>query len=502
MNNEKEINMENERKIQLTVVSPQEDENEIRLDLYQIGSGFRRFLALWLALAVIVGLLGTGIGLFARKNAGANTVNTLIDHSLTTGISSRLDLSESMEGIRSSATVSAAMTELGYELKNLNTVRNCLTVTGVMPDEAYDQMTLYYNLLSKNNANTQTVQSLLATNSVTTRYIVAFRYKEAGYTQEEGARLLDAIVGKYRTAFDQKYNTNAALGNPIAAVDYTEYDYPEAVSVFKSMLKNIRNYLQRARNSQKTVFRSEKTGYTLQDLQEQADLLKKVDLNRISSYIDINSITKKEREEANIYYEWLIREQQRQKDVLEARYKSLSDSVKAYEKDPEVFAGTGSRNNEKAASIILDRDERAKYPNYEDNLNVYDAMILEMLDTQEQISEYNTTIRYYESVREKLNGSEKILQDNIDTAESYLEDFNRRVTGLVDDVNRTVTEYSDRAVKANAVKVLVPATSNSPKLTDGGWVKYIIIAEGLLFVCYIAAVVIYGLKMSNRRKEA
>ena len=39
MNNEKEIKMENERKIQLTVVSPQEDENEVRLDLYQIGKG-------------------------------------------------------------------------------------------------------------------------------------------------------------------------------------------------------------------------------------------------------------------------------------------------------------------------------------------------------------------------------------------------------------------------------------------------------------------------------
>ena len=89
----------------------------------------------------------------------------------------------------------------------------------------------------------------------------------------------------------------------------------------------------------------------------------------------------------------------------------------------------------------------------------------------------------------KYQSSEKLLQDNIDTAESYLEDFNRRVTGLVNDVNRTVMEYSDRAVKANAVKVLVPATSNSPKLTDGGWVKYIIIAEGLLFVCYIAAAV-------------
>ena len=471
------MNLEPEKNIQLTVIQPADQEDEISIDLYQIAEGFKRFLALWLVLAIALGALAMGIGLVLRKSAYTGDAMTLIEY---VGEDAQIDATR----LQMPAIVGTAMTNLGLDIRDLDAVRSNLTITGVMSDETYDQMTLYYNLLSKNTANMDTVQSLLDANNQATRYIISFNYHEAKYTREDGVRLLNEIVSIYRDYYENNYNYNAALGSAINVVDYKNYDYAEAVNVFSSVLDSIEAYVTAVSNNNTIDFRSAETGYSFKDLLNNVEMLRGIELDRISSFITINSVTSKDPATEIAHYEWLIENQNREKGVLEAKLTSLTASISSYEKDPVVYAAGESIEQKKT-----------------DKVDAYDAMILEKLTTQEQISQYNKTIRYYESVIEKLNQKSIILQANNDTAEAYLTSFNEKITQLVDVVNTTVNEYYDKAVLTNSLQVLVPAIAKAPKITDGGWIKTLAIVEVLLVLCYCAAAVIYGLRVANPRKE-
>ena len=475
------MNLEPEKNIHLTVIHPAEQDDELSIDFYQIWEGFKRFLALWLVLALSLGALTMGIGLALRKTAHTGDAMSLIEY---TSNDAENKTSIDITRLQMPAIVEKAMNNLGLDIAALEVVRNNLSITGVMSDEKYDQMTLYYNLLSKNSANMDTVQSLLDANSQATRYIVSFNYHEAKYSRETGVRLLNEIISTYREYFENTYNYNAMLGSAISVVDYKSYDYAEAVNVFGSVLDNIEEYINTLSNKGEIAFRSAETGYSFKDLLKNVDLLRDIELDHISSFITINSVTSKEPSTEIAHYQWLIENQNREKGVLEAKLVSLTESIASYEKDPVVYAAGESIEQKNTNKV-----------------DAYDAMILEKLNTQEQISEYNKTIRYYESVISKLKQKTIVLQANNDAAEAYLTSFNKKVTQLVDIVNATVNEYYEKAVLTNSLQVLVPAIAKAPKITSGGWVKALAIVEVLVLLCYGGAAVIYGLRVANPRKE-
>lgn len=470
------MSLENEKNIQLTVVQPQNEEDEISIDFGFIWRGCKRFLALWLALALIVAALGVGIGLGTRSLVNRGNATALIEFT-----SSEADATT----LQSPAVIEEAMNALGFSLDQLDDVRSNLSISGVLPDDTYDQKALYYNLITTNGGNVEAIRTLLNTSDATSRYVVSFNYHEAKMTQDEGILLLNQILASYRRYYNENNNSNTLLGSAAAVVDYKDYDYAEAVSIFTDLLDSTRTYLQSAINRLGTTFRSNETGYTLSDLLNREETLRTVEMPRMAAYINVNAVTSQDTNVVIAHYNYLIEELNRQKSVQESRLSSLKASVTGYERDPLLYTTDDS------GQIIRSQTDD----------DAYDAMVQSMLTTQSEITDINTDIRYYQSVIDKMNRRTSVLESNAETADAYLAGFSQKLSQLIYDVNTTVSEYYEQAIQKNTLQVLVPAAVNAQSILKGAWVKYTVIAEVLLLLAYLGTAFLYGIIKGNPRKE-
>ena len=166
---------------------------------------------------------------------------------------------------------------------------------------------------------------------------MTFNYFKAGFSFEEGKEILNEVLNSYRSYFFETYNYNVALGSSVSVVDYTTYDYAEAVNIFSNSLDSVTDYLNNIKQSDTSSFRSSVTGYSFDDLLAEASLIKNNDLDRSSSYITINNITKNDKDSMISYYKYLVEQLERKKAVSVSTLNSINDSISSYEKDPLIM---------------------------------------------------------------------------------------------------------------------------------------------------------------------
>ena len=478
--------MDDERNIQLTVIRPPEDDgDEVRIDLSLILSYLKRFFVLWLALAVVLGSFTLAVSSWRKNVTYIGDAMALITYTFdeaAKGLApdgSELDPAK----IQSPTVVEKALNSLQIDLGTMDKVRTNLKIEGVMSDESYDRMTLYNNMLARSTSvNMELIRSLLNTESGATRYIVSFNYLRAGFSRQQGVELLNAILDSYRQEFEVTYNYNMALGSSLEVVDYSDYDYAETITIFTNTLDDMETYLKDLEESDTAGFRSSLTGSTFDDLLLRLSALRDIDLDQAAAYITGNGVTRNGAEREIAHYEWLIEELNRQKAVKDARLASLTESIAAYEKDPVIYT---SGENTEAMN--------------QDSSEYYDQLVSNKIDTQAQISRYLRTIRFYQREIEILQADRTVSQQVRDRADEYLESLDEAVRQLLTDVKRTADDYYSKAAFSKTVQVLVPAMAESPSLTSGNMKKGLVLTEGLLFVLYLGAAVIMGVKASNQK---
>ena len=101
-------------------------------------------------------------------------------------------------------------------------------------------------------------------------------YNGKTYQGESMANVNDnnAMLECYSEYFMEAYGYNKSLGSSLAALDYKDYDYAEAVDVFDDALNKISSYvrqveqteIQNGSSTNSNRFRSSDTGYTFPDL--------------------------------------------------------------------------------------------------------------------------------------------------------------------------------------------------------------------------------------------
>lgn len=399
-------------------------------------------------------------------------------------ISSGYDISK----VKSPGVIEDALNETGIETSALEGVRKALDIQGLIPASARERMSMYYNAASKQTDKLDALNALLDTSYRVSDYIISFDYSSAGMKQADGANFLNALLRAYQDYCVSAYNNNSTLRNSLGAIDYREYDYAEAANIFDTALGNISSYIsQVSGGSGADAFRSNQTGFTFSDLSNLASSLKEIDLDRVTSYIVIHSVSSNSPDVQITYYEWLIENIARSRAVQQTRLESLTDSINAYEKDSIV--------------ILTGADGSSVAPGME-NLNAaYDAMIQEKLDAQAQIASYNRSIGYYESVIEgfrQADGGASNPED-VETVKADLESLSKKITELAKNVSLTANEYYERAAFSNQVRVLLPAVSQVPGL--GMIIKVMIALEALLFFSYLCVAVVLGIREANPRKE-
>ena len=469
--------------IQLTLVRPSNNmQNEI--DLFAIAVWLKRLFTLWLALAVALGGISTGVGLLLQRVTYLGDASALVTFS-EGAKESGLDNDAGISLISSAQVVSEAMRACGIDLRRVDSIRTNIKVASFMTDEANDRRTLYSTLLTKSSNSLEVADALLQSGKETAGYVVSLDYRNAGLSREQGILLLDAVLNSYRGYVESNYNFNEVIGSPTLVLDYHEYDYSETVEIFSDTLDRIDSYLEKVEASDRMSFRSQKTGYTFAELQEVVSLVREVELDQANAYIVLNSVTANGGDMEIARYEWLIRELERKKVVEQNTLDALTASIDAYEKDPVVYA---------LESTVINSDK-----------DYYDRLITDKLASRETISGYDRTIRYYQMLIKGYRGSGVSVQEKRDQADLYLATLNDKVNRLITDIRETAEDYYSKANVTSTVNIWVPAIAAAPKLTGHSVVVCLGMTEGVLLLLYLGAACIYGIRDSgpaaDKKKE-
>lgn len=481
--------MDNEKNISLVLKQQEDSSDEATLSLSTIFRQFRKYLLIWIVLAVVGGMITISGVLLFNNSVSISEITALVSFNYS-GIESGLAPDGStfdVNKIKSPNVIESALIELDESVGMSENIRRNISIKGIIPDEAMDKISLYQSVYSKGgNAALDAVNALLEIGYYPSYYVIYFDYNTAGLNLDDGKKILDEILNSYQEYFFRTYSYNEALGNSVVAVDYKDYDYPEAIDVFNSTLDSLTQYVERLENNDTVDYRSNATGYSFSDLLATIETVKSADLDSLSSYITINNVTN-DKEMLLTYYQYRIEELEREKKVSQSQLESITNSIDEYEKDTLLVFGNGTENGETS---------------YQQASEKYDELINQKIEIQDTVSRCGQRIEYYNDRLNALKNNKSSVPENVEDVEERLSDLYDKIQNLIDITNKTADEYYETVTFANAYNILVPATGDMPQITMGSLAMPLIIAEGILFVVYLAIVFVTAISIDlKERKE-
>lgn len=475
-----------ERYLNITLKNQEEDEkNQIIISFSSIIKQMKRFVLIWLALSIISAILiPVGYSIFASDQHKNLTALVSFNYD-------GIEKGKAPDGstfdpysIKSPTVIESALTSLDRDLTSLESIRQGITIQGVIPADAQDKITMYKSVYEQGNLNAG--ERMLEVKVNPTQFRVIFNYSKTGFEGRDAVELLNTILNCYSRYFFETYGFNQALGSAVTALDYEDYDYSQAIDVFDSTLSTLQDYVSNLSTNDTTRFRSTETGYTFSDLSESIATVREVDLDVISSYITVNTVTK---DKATLlsYYNYRIETLNREKKVAEDELKVITDSIDTYEKDAIIIYG-----------------ENQDTAQYTQSSSAYDDLIKKKISAQKNVSTIAQRIDQYQKRVTELNGKNAASQDKREKVEKDLASLNKKVTDLLQKVNATANEYYETVYLSNAYSILVPA-STSALMTTQSIIKAatepMLIVEAILFVIYFGACFVLALIYENKKKK-
>ncbi len=471
-------------------INNQEEEGDSIVSVSTLIRKLKKYFILWLVTAVVfIGIAFGYAGLSTQVSKARLTA--LISFSFD-GVEKGLDPNGrefDVYSVKNPAVIERALTELGISMDQLEPIREGITITGRIPDDALQRLNVYSGLLDNTtNGSISAAEKILETTYFPTQYEVYFDYNKTELTDEEAVNVMNTILNTYTDYFYELYGYNEAVGNALAAVDYTLYDYNEAVDVFSNSLVSLKNYVRELAGEDETRFRSSVTGYTFDDLYQSIETVEDIELDKISSFITVKNITK-DKNEALAYYEYRIKALGREKSQYEETLKALEASIDAYQKDQIIVFGSTEDTN--TQSTLTSQQ--------------YDDMFAQKNQLSSNLARTKQLINFYKDRQESLsNGKMTATKDEINKLEEDLAALNERVNDLVDLVCDTSEDYYKNVTFSNAYNVLVPAsntTSNKIARFISNAKMPLVILELLGIVAYFGVAFVTAIVSDSRKKK-
>lgn len=479
---EKEIS---ERQLNITLKNEPPKDDGMTIPFAEIWHSLKRFAAIWLIFAIFSALIvSTGIAVFSHQLSSSPVAMIGFDYSgAKNGLApdgSKFDVNS----IKNPVVIEAALTKLGYPIKDVESVRNAISIQGIMPSDAVDEMALYKSAYDS-NGSLQAAQALLNVDYNYTQYLVTFNFDKTPFGDDEAAQVINTVLECYRDYFFETYGYSKTIGNASLAIDYSSYDYLVAVDNYSDMLTTLSETVDPLRG---TDFRSTETGFSFDDLSSSINTANAYDADALAAYIISNSIVRDKESMIN-YYEYRISELERYRDSAQEKLDAVNAAISAYEKDTVLmFEGTA--------------DDAVSYTKVSDK---YDSLFTQKTDAQNTVTRYNQRIA---SCNARLDAVKKLGSKSSDAEKTaYVEEhialLGEEVNSLVDDVNKTVLEYNESVKFANAYSLLIPASVLSTSYISmllSNIIKPIIMVEAVLFVVYCMAAVVHGFVTAYHKK--
>ncbi|MBQ8962115.1 MAG: lipopolysaccharide biosynthesis protein [Ruminococcus sp.] len=479
----------NEKNLNITINNKASDDDEVVISLVTIFKKLKKYFLLWIIVAVVFVVLTVGYATLTTQ-INKPKLNALISFSYS-GIEKGNDPNGrkfDVNTLKNPSVIESALTELGMGLENLEVIREGISISGIIPSDAIDRITVYQNVY-ESAGNLNAAKEMLDVTYYPTQFKVYFDYNNTQLTTAEATDVLNAILDKYQDYFYEEYGYNESLGSAVTAISYDSYDYSEAVDVFKNNLTTLRRYVRQLSNEDSTRFRSAVTGYTFDDLYQAIITIQDIDLDKISSYITVNNLTK-DKDASIAYYDYRISSLNRSKTSLEEQLKSVQESIEAYEKDQIfIFSGTDEANTNMSSTVASDQ---------------YDNMIKKKLQITEDLADTKQSINYYKERKDALQNNPAGSDAKAENLDAQLEALSDKINELIDLTSRTSDDYYKNVTLRNAYNVLVPAASTVTNrihhIIDNAKLPLIVI-EALVIVAFIMLAIVEAIVADGRKRK-
>lgn len=486
-----------ERNLNVTIKSDQDDKDSMFLSLSGMGKGLKRYFLPWIIVAVIafVGVAGLKtVGVVRKKTP----LKALIGFNYN-GIENGLDPAGhtfDINSVKNIQVISEALAENDIDIEKSDAVRNAITFEGVIPSDAIDKMTTYKSVYeSSTNGNLAAAQAMLDVTYYPTQFKVSFDYGNTGIPKAKAVQVFNSMLNNYRDYFFEQYGYNKSLGQSLSAVNYMDYDYSEAVDLFRVNLNALSDYVTTLSRSDSSHFRSKETGaegeagltgYTFDDISQSIDAVKRIDLARISSYVTVNNVTM-DKTATIAYYQYNIDELTRQKNAYEERLTNLKASIDSYKKDTVlVMSGADGTSQE-----LSQGSEQ-----YDKLVERYDNVATQLANTKQEIAMY---AQRKEGLEKGKEGTEEM--ENYTAGE--LVKLNEKVNSLIEITRITAEQYYETEEFANAYSIFAPAVNSKTDVVKSilhASFMPLIVVEALILVLYIAVAFVYAIMIENSKK--
>lgn len=400
----------------------------------------KKFFIPWIIAAAVIVVFLSGMGVI--KQTANGTVSATVNFGFD-GIEAGLDPSGNKfnsDSLKSKNIISESLKEMNIE-GDTDKIYSGILISGVVPSNIIDRITSYTPIYdSKTVASSKDIQD---TSYYPTQYTLTINCKKAGLSQKESEELLNKMTEKYEEYFYDSYGYNKSLETAVTSIDYNDYDYIDALTVFDASLGSLKDYIDDLSSKDTTRYRSDETGYTFADLSKSIDTIRTEDLDWISSYITLHNVTK-DKKNLIANYKFKIEEYERTKKIYEERLKAVEDTISGYEKNSILIFSNATDGTNAALNQSSD---------------TYDNLITEKVKAQTNLSSSQQRINLYQERIKSLEsgkstvGSEKIVEEKLAA-------ISDKVQTLIDSVNNTATDYYKDVLFTNAYKVLTPASSS------------------------------------------
>ncbi len=488
-----------ERNLNVTIKSDEDDKDSVVLSISSFGKGLKRYFLPWVIVAVIVfvGVAGIKtIGVVCNKTP----LKALIGFNYK-GIESGEDPAGhtfDINTVKNVQVISEALAENDIDLEEADAVRNAITFEGVIPSDAIDKMTTYKSVYENStNGNLAAAQAMLDVTYYPTQFKVSFDYGSTGLTKGKAVQVLNSMLNHYRDYFFDQYGYNKSLGQSLSAVSYEDYDYSEAVDLFRVNLNALSDYVNTLSRSDSSHFRSKETGvegedgltgYTFDDISQSIDAVKRIDLARISSYVTVNNVTK-DKTATIAYYQYNIDELNREKNAYTERLANLKTAIDSYKKDTVlVMSGIDGTSQELSQSS----------EQYDKLVERYDNVATQLANVKQDISMYTQR-------KEGLEKGKEGTKDMEDYTVGEIAKLNDKVNRLIEITRIASEQYYETEEFANAYNIFAPAVNSkidTVKSILHASLMPLIVVEALVLIIYIIIAFVFAIRSDSSKKTA
>ena len=416
-------------------------EGQFDVSLRDIFAQLKRLFILWVAVSVLISLIVVSVTAVVKQDSYRKL--TAVISFTYDGVEKGLDPNGNkfyVNSIKSEEIIHEVAESKNIAKEKEDLIRRSITFEGIIPSDAIDRITAMENVFegSKGISSTQAVTD---TTYYPTQYRVHFDYSATELSASEATDFINDMLKCYSRHFFDSYGYNKSLSKSLNAFSYEDYDYSEAIDVFDSSLTKLSTYITQVSSNDTTRFRSDVTGYTFADLTDAIATIRERNLDKIDSYVTINSVTK-DKETLLTYYMFRIEQLQRHLTVCNETLASVNDSIANYKKNTILFFSQGQAQDPSGLTASVTSAE-------------YDELFEKRQSIQSDLSSTAQQINFYNKKIERLNASS---QNNSAEKKAKVEEeiakLNTLVNDLADDVSKTTDDYYRTVVFPKAYNIL------------------------------------------------